>query len=74
MHAIDFSNEEFDDLSEPERKLKSSLKSYISQPTKEAARGVVGRLQDLLNDPSCIGFPDYRCSYQKMLRHWKARC
>ena len=76
MHAIDFSKQEWDGdgLSEPERKLTFSLKSYLRRPSEEAARTVVGSLQDLLNDPRCIGFPDYQCAYQKMLRYWKAKC
>lgn len=61
-------------LSTYESVLKVRIFEYLDCPDTRHASYVVTAIQDLLNDPECIGFPDNRCVYKKMLQQWKARC
>lgn len=53
-------------------RLSFSIRRYLAKPTKTIAVTVVKQLEDLLSHPDCIGYPDDRCSYKKMLVQWRA--
>lgn len=53
-------------------RLSFLMRRYLSSQTKALAQSVVNQLELLLSHSSCIGYPDDRCSYKKMLMQWKA--
>lgn len=55
-----------------ERQLSFLIRRYLSNPTKSLAQAVVTQLEALLKHPDCIGYPDHRCAYKKMLQQWRA--
>ena len=55
-----------------EKRLGFMIRRYLSKPTKSLAQKVVKQLEDLLRHPDCIGYPDDRCGYKKMLQQWRA--
>lgn len=70
-------NQESDESIEPtvlvERQLSFLIRRYLSSPTRNLAKSVVAQLELLLRHPDCIGYPDQRCAYKKMLQQWRAR-
>lgn len=69
-------NEVPEEQSEPtvlvERQLSFLIRRYLSTPTKSLAQAVVIQLEALLKHPDCIGYPDHRCAYKKMLQQWRS--
>jgi hypothetical protein len=55
-----------------ELRLSLLIQRYLKEQTKAIAQSVVKQLEALLCHPACIGYPNHRCSYKKMLQHWKA--
>lgn len=55
-----------------EMRLAFMIRRYLSKPTKSLAQNIVKQLEDLLRHPDCIGYPDNRCGYKKMLQQWRA--
>ncbi len=55
-----------------EARLGLLIRRYLSSQTKSLAQLIVKQLELLLRHSSCIGYPDVRCSYKKMLLQWKA--
>jgi len=47
------------------------IRQYMQTRIKERAKAVVRQLEILLRHPDCIGYPDNRCGYKKMLVHWR---
>jgi len=54
-----------------EMRLSFLIRRYIHAQTKKIARAVVQQLELLLKHPDCIGFPNDRCGYKKMLMQWR---
>lgn len=69
-------NPELDDVTEPtvlvEKRLSFLIRRYLSSPTKSVAKSVVKQLELLLTHPDCIGYPNHRCAYKKILQQWRA--
>jgi hypothetical protein len=55
-----------------ELRLSLLIQRYLKEQNKALALSVVKQLEALLRHPACIGYPNHRCSYKKMLQHWKA--
>jgi hypothetical protein len=55
-----------------EKRLSFLIRRYLSHPTNKLAQSVVTQLEELLVHPDCIGFPNHRCAYKKMLQQWRA--
>lgn len=53
-------------------RLSFQIRRYLAKPTQSLAKAVVQQLEVLLKHPDCIGYPDDRCSYKKMLQQWRA--
>jgi len=47
------------------------IKRYIQKASKFLANRIVLQLEYLLQHPDCIGYPNERCGYKKMLLQWK---
>lgn len=54
-----------------EKQLGFLIRRYLAGPTQSLAQAIVVQLEGLLQHPDCIGYPDYRCGYRKMLQHWR---
>jgi len=55
-----------------EMHLSFLIHAYINNSTKSKAEAVARQLERLLRHPDCIGYPNDRCSYRKMLIQWRA--
>ena len=54
-----------------EMRLSFLIRRYLNTETKKIARAIVQQLELLLKHPDCIGFPNDRCGYKKMLIQWR---
>ncbi|MFT7373602.1 MAG: hypothetical protein ACI9T9_002302 [Oleiphilaceae bacterium] len=54
-----------------EMRLSFLIRRYLHAQTKKIADSVVLQLELLLRHPDCIGFPNDRCGYKKMLIQWR---
>ena len=52
-------------------RLSFLIRRYLHTQTKKIAGAVVQQLELLLKHPDCIGFPNDRCGYKKMLMQWR---
>jgi len=48
------------------------IRHYLQDQSKTLAAAIVKQLENLLNHPDCIGYPNHRCGYKKMLQQWRA--
>ena len=55
-----------------EMRLGFLIRSYLQTRAQELAIAIVKQLEILLGHPDCIGYPNERCGYQKMLIQWRA--
>ena len=55
-----------------EMRLGFLVQSFLQTKTQDLAKAVVKQLEILLGHPDCIGYPNERCGYQKMLVQWRA--
>lgn len=54
-----------------EMRLSFLIRRYLQTQTKNLANAIVQQLELLLKHPDCIGFPNDRCAYKKMLMQWR---
>ena len=54
-----------------EMRLSFLIRRYLNAQTKKIACAIVQQLELLLKHPDCIGYPNDRCSYKKMLIQWR---
>lgn len=54
-----------------EMRLSFLIRRYLHAQTKKIACAIVQQLELLLKHPDCIGFPNERCGYKKMLMQWR---
>lgn len=54
-----------------EMRLSLLIRQYLKVKTKSVAHAVVRQLELLLSHPDCIGYPNERCGYKKMLMQWR---
>ncbi|MFT5718392.1 MAG: hypothetical protein ACJAWS_001392 [Oleiphilaceae bacterium] len=54
-----------------EMRLSFLIRRYLHAQTKKLAHAIVQQLELLLKHPDCIGFPNDRCGYKKMLIQWR---
>jgi hypothetical protein len=54
-----------------EMRLSFLIRRYLNAQTKKIACAIVQQLELLLTHPDCIGFPNERCTYKKMLLQWR---
>lgn len=52
-------------------RLSFLIRRYLQTQTKKIALAVVQQLELLLKHPDCIGYPNDRCGYKKMLIQWR---
>jgi hypothetical protein len=50
------------------------LNRYIENHSQVVAHKIVQQLEKLLQHSDCIGFPNERCTYYRLLNYWRARC
>ena len=55
-----------------EQQLGFLIRRYLYKPSRSLALAVVNQIEALLTHPDCIGYPDQRCVYRKMLQQWRA--
>ena len=53
-------------------RLRFLIRRYLSDGTESIAQAVVNQLELLLCHPDCIGYPNDRCAYKKMLIQWRS--
>tara|TARA_R110001592_G_scaffold60360_1_gene183451 strand:- start:5161 stop:5424 length:264 start_codon:yes stop_codon:yes gene_type:complete len=50
------------------------LNRYLENQSRMIAKKIVIQLEKLLQHSDCIGFPNERCIYYRLLKHWQAKC
>jgi len=55
-----------------EMRLGFLIRSYLQTKKLDLAKAIVKQLEILLGHPDCIGYPNDRCGYHKMLIQWRA--
>lgn len=49
------------------------LSRYLESQSGVVAKKIVQQLEKLLHHSDCIGFPNDRCTYYKLLHYWRAK-
>ena len=66
-----------DPVDSPEA-LKASLgfllSRYLENQSQSIAKKIVEQLERLLKHSDCIGYPNDRCTYYRLLKYWRAKC
>tara|TARA_R110002167_G_scaffold274657_1_gene480730 strand:+ start:765 stop:1028 length:264 start_codon:yes stop_codon:yes gene_type:complete len=50
------------------------LNRYIENQNRVLANKIVLQIEKLLVHADCIGFPNERCTYYRLLNYWRAKC
>ncbi|MFV1873756.1 MAG: hypothetical protein ACMZ64_10585 [Oleiphilus sp.] len=54
--------------------LKFLLRRYLENQHEAIAQRIVQQLETILRHDDCIGFPNERCHYHRLLHNWRAQC
>lgn len=54
--------------------LKFLINRYLQHQTPIVASKIVKQLEKILNHHDCSDFPEDRCSFYRLIRHWRAKC
>jgi|TARA_R110000850_G_scaffold120802_4_gene238482 hypothetical protein len=50
------------------------LNRYIDNHSSAIANKIVVQIEKLLLHADCVGFPNERCTYYRLLNYWRAKC
>ena len=76
--SINQNNTETIEMTDSFESLKEGLKflinRYLQHQTPIVASKIVKQLEKILKHHDCSDFPDDRCSFYRLIRHWRAKC